>query len=132
MYDGVDYRDRGILWLRYDDTTLDFIAKKGRPVFVFVADRDPLIAPALSALLRAMPHNARLRDLLHAEFPALFLEAGDVPDDLASLGAGSAYHVAVLSPAGLTPLVTIDVLRETNAVVDRIVEVLEALVGIWP
>jgi hypothetical protein len=132
MYDGVDYRDRGILWLRYDDTTLDFIAKKGRPVFVFVGDRDPLIAPALSALLRAMPHDARLRELLHAEFPALFLEAGETPEYLAALGAGSAFHVAVLAPAGLTPLVTIDVIRDTDAVVAQIVQVLEALVGIWP
>ena len=133
LYDNVDYRDRGILWLRWDEATQDFIADKGRPVFVFVASQDPLIRPVLSALLHAMPRNDKLRVLLHEQFPALFLEADAIPEHLESLGAGSSYHVAVLSPAGLTPLAVIDPFsRDPDELVETIAQVLERLVGIWP
>jgi len=126
-----DYRDRGILWLRCDDSSLDAIAAKGQPVFLFVGNTDSVATPALRALLKAIPQNARLRDLLHEHFSPLFIEAGaDVPDDFQHLRA---YEVAVLSPVGLTPIVTIDpTLGTADEVVDRIVEVLEQLRGIWP
>jgi hypothetical protein len=125
-----DYRDRGILWLRCDESALDAIAAKGQPVLLFVGSTDSAATPALRALLRAMPQNAKLRDLLHEHFSALFIEAGaDVPDDFEHLRD---YAVAVLSPVGLTPLVTIDpMLGAADEVVDRIVEILEQLRGIW-
>ena len=53
--------DEGILWRGWDEATLGFIAEKSRPVFLFVADRDPTIAPFLRELFRAMPRNAKLR-----------------------------------------------------------------------
>jgi hypothetical protein len=134
MYQHPDFPDNGILWLRWDEATLDFIAQKNRPVFLFVGDSDPTIAPYLRALLRAMPKNAKLRGLLHEQFPALFIEAtAAVPEELAAFGARETFHVAVLSPAGLTPLWTIDPIHDNaDEVVDRIAQGLDGLVGIWP
>lgn len=134
MYKTPDFPDKGIIWLRWGNDSLDFIAEKNRPVFLFVGDTDPTIAPFLRALLRAMPKNAKLRGLLHEQFPALFIEANaGVPEELAMFGAGSKFHVAILSPAGLTPLCTINPVHgNTDEVVDWIVEALERLVGIWP
>ena len=124
--------NEGILWRGWDEATLRFIAEKSRPVFLFVADRDPTISPFLRELLRAMPRNAKLRGLLDEHFPALLIEADAVPQDLAMLGAGSTYHVAVLSPYGLTPIVTIDPVHgNPDEVVDEIVRVLERLVDVW-
>ncbi len=134
MYQNLDFPDKGIIWLRGDEPSLDFIAEKNRPVFLFVGDPDPSIAPFLRALLRAMPRNAKLRGLLHEHFPAVFIEANAaVPEELAMLGARSAFHVAILSPAGFTPLCTFNPVHDnTREVVDRIVQALEGLVGIWP
>jgi hypothetical protein len=122
----------GIVWRGWDEATLGFIAEKRWPVLLFVADRDPTISPFLRELLRAMPRNAKLRGLLDEHFPALFIEADAVPQDLAMLGAGSKYHVAVLSPSGLTPIVTIDPVHgNPDEVVDEIVHILERLVDVW-
>jgi hypothetical protein len=127
-----DFPSKGILGRGWDEATLGFIAEKRRPVLLFVADRDPTISPFLRELLRAMPRNAKLRGLLHEHFPALLIEADAVPQDLAMLGAGSTYHVAVLSPYGLTPIVTIDPVHgNPNEVVDEIVHILERLVDVW-
>jgi hypothetical protein len=129
-----DFPDRGILWLRWEPASLDLIAEKGRPVFLFVGDQDPTVAPFLRALLRAMPRNETLRRLLHDEFPALFIESGaTVPEELATFGAGSAFHVAILSPAGLTPLFTFNRLDgDPDERASSIADALERLVGIWP
>lgn len=132
MYETPGFPDKGIIWLRWEDAALDFIAEKNRPVFLFVGDRDPLVAPFLTALLRAMPKNAKLRGLLHEQFPALLIEPGAVPEQLAILGAGSTFHVAILSPAGFTPLCTINPVHgDADEVVDWIVEALTRLVGVW-
>jgi hypothetical protein len=129
-----DFPDRGILWLRWEPASLDLIAEKRRPVFLFVGDRDPTVAPFLRALLRAMPRNEKLRRLLHDEFPALFIEANaTVPEELAMFGAGSAFHVAILAPSGLTPLFTFNHLDgDPDERVSSIADALERLVGIWP
>ena len=122
----------GILWREWDKATSDFIAEKRRPVLLFVADRDPTISPFLRELLRAMPRNAKLRGLLDAHFPAVLIEADAIPQELAMFGAGSTYHVAVLSPNGLTPIVTIDPVHgKPDEVVDEIVRILEQLVDVW-
>src|SRR5439155_20096804 len=84
--------------------------------------------PFLKAVLRAMPASARLRELLHERYPALFLEADALPEELKLLGAGDRYHIAVLSPAGLTPMITIDPVHGApTEVVAEIVRVLERL-----
>ena len=128
-----DFPDRGILWHKWQEATLDLIWERGRPVFLFVGDRDPTIAPFLRALLRAMPKNATLRSLLHEQFLALFIEPDAVPEELAGFGAGSRFWVAILSPSGLTPLCTINPVHgNADEVVGRIVEALERLVGLWP
>jgi hypothetical protein len=48
------------------------------------------------------------------------------------LGAGSRYHIAVLSPYGLTPMVTFNPASGSPfKVVNEIVRVLERLVEAW-
>ncbi len=120
--------DEGILWRGWSDETLRAIDEKGRPVLLFIADPDPLVWPFLREIFREMPANARLRALLHDFYLALYIEANALPDLLKELGAGSRYHIAILSPYGLTPMITIDVVNGKPAsVVDEIVAVLERL-----
>ena len=126
-----DFPHKGILWRGWGDETLRIIQEKNRPVLLFVADTDPFVRPFLREIFKAMPANARLRQLLNDVYPALFIEADSVPPDLQALGAGSNYHVAVLSPCGLTPIVTIEVQRGPEEVVGAIVEILERLVDVW-
>jgi hypothetical protein len=79
-----------------------------------------------------MPKNTKLRDLLHESFPALFIKADELPEELKVPGAGSSYHIAVLSPYGLTPLVTFNpVSGNPSKVVNEIVVVLERLLETW-
>ena len=75
-----------------------------------------------------MPGNARLRELLNDFYSAVFIKADSIPADLKALGAGSKYHIAVLSPYGLTPMVTSEIQRSPEEVVRTIVEILERLV----
>jgi len=126
-----EFPDSGILWRGWDDETLRLIAQRERPVLLFVADPDPLVWPFLRATFNAMPANARLRELLHELYTPLYIEARALPDDLKAFGAGSRYHVAVLSPYGLTPLVWVDVRRPPDQVIAAIVDTLERLQGAW-
>ncbi|HYS48912.1 MAG TPA: hypothetical protein VEM36_09080 [Xanthobacteraceae bacterium] len=126
-----DFPDQGILWRGWDDETLRIIADKQRPVLLFVADPDPLVWPFLREIFKAMPANARLRELLHDFFTPLFIEARALPEDLRAFGAGSRYHVAVLSPHGFTPMVTVNVLRAPDEVIATIVDTLERLADVW-
>jgi hypothetical protein len=127
-------RPPGIVWLRWESASLDFIAEQGRPVFLFVGDLDPAVAPYLQALLRALPKNEKIRRLLGHEFPALFIESNAaVPEELAAFGAGDAFHVALLSPAGLTPLFTFNYVNDNaDELAGTIGDALERLAGIWP
>ena len=126
-----DFPDQGILWRGWDDETLRIIADKQRPVLLFVADPDPFVWPFLREIFKAMPANARLRELLHDFFTPLFIEARALPEDLRAFGAGSRYHVAVLSPHGFTPMVTVNVLRAPDEVIATIVDTLERLADVW-
>jgi hypothetical protein len=126
-----DFPDKGILWRGWSDDTLRLIQEKNRPVLLFVADTDPFVWPLLREIFKAMPANARLRDLLSDFYLAMFIKADSLPSDLKALGAGSNYHVAVLSPHGLTPMVTIEIRRSPEEVVRAIVEILERLVDAW-
>jgi hypothetical protein len=126
------FPEKGILWRGWSDETLSAIQEKNRPVLLFVADADPFVWPFLREILKEMPANAKLRALLDEFFLALFIKAEALPEYLKELGAGSRYHIAVLSPYGLTPMVTIDPLSGKPAeVVSRIVLILERLIGIW-
>ncbi len=126
------FPEQGILWRGWNEATLKLIQEKDLPVLLFVADPDPMVWPFLKAVFEAMPANARLRELLHERHPSLFIKAEDLPEELQSLGAGSRYHIAVLSPAGLTPMVTIDPVHGVPAeVVGKIVRVLERLDEVW-
>jgi hypothetical protein len=126
------FPEQGILWRGWNDETLKLIQEKGLPVLLFVADPNALAWPFLKAVFQAMPANAKLRELLHERYPALLIKADAPPDELKLLGAGSRYHIAVLSPAGLTPMVTIDPVHGVPAeVVGKIVRVLERLDEVW-
>jgi hypothetical protein len=130
--DLADFPDAGIVWMKWSAATEAALAQRERPILLFVADRDPAVFPFLRAILRALPANARLRELLHAEFPALYVEAGAIPPVLADFGAGSRYHIAILSPYGLNHLVIFNPVRgDTAAVVDEIAAVLEQLLPAW-
>jgi hypothetical protein len=121
----------GILWRGWNEETLRLIQQRERPVLLFVADPDPLIWPFLRETFNAMPANARLRELLHEFYTPLYVEARALPDDLKAFGAGSRYHVAALSPYGLTPLVWLDVRRPPDQVVAAIVDTLERMQDAW-
>lgn len=126
------FPEEGILWRGWSDETLKAIDEKKRPVLLFVADPDPLVWPFLREIFKEMPANARLRTLLHDFYPALYIEANALPPLLEALGAGSSYHIAILSPYGLTPMLTIDVVSGRPAsVVDEIVAALERLLVVW-
>src|SRR6266576_3953978 len=127
-----DFPGEGILWRGWNEETLALIQQKGLPVLLFVADPNAFAWPFLKAVFKAMPANAKLRELLHERYPALFIEADALPEELKLLGAGSRYHIAVLSPHGLTPIVTIDPVSGKPAeVVNEIVLILERLLTVW-
>src|ERR1700732_4925106 len=103
-----EFPDKGILWRGWDDATLSIINEKQRPVLLFVADTDPAVWPFLRDVLKEMPASTTLRTLLHESCTALYIEPGALPEERKALGAGGRYHIAILSPAGLTPIATID------------------------
>ena len=128
----MNFPERGILWRGWNEETLGIIQEKNRPVLLFVADPTSLVAPFLNAIFKAMPGNEKLRDLLQEFFPAVFIEADTLPEDLKSFGAGNGFHIAVLSPAGFNPMMTFDpVSGSPEKVVDEIVTVLERLRKVW-
>ena len=126
-----DFPDKGILWRGWNDDTLRIIQEKNRPILLFVADTDPFVWPFLREIFKAMPGNTRLRELLNDFYSAVFIKADSIPADLKALGAGSKHHIAVLSPYGLTPMITIEIQRSPEEVVRTIVEILERLVDAW-
>jgi hypothetical protein len=129
---GLEFPEKGILWRGWDEETLAIVGEKNRPVLLFVADPDPLIAPFLKAIFKAMPHNETLRGLLHEFFTPVFIKVDSLPESLKLLGAGSRFHIAVLSPAGFTPMVVFDfVSAAPDKVVDEIVAVLERAQKAW-
>ena len=121
----------GILWRGWNEETLHLVQQRERPVLLFVADPDPLVWPCLRDAFKAMPANAKLRDLLHEFYTPLYIEASALPEDLKAFGAGSRYHVAVLSPYGFTPLAWVNVLRPPDEVIAAIVDTLERLAPAW-
>jgi hypothetical protein len=127
-----EFPEGGILWRGWNEETLRIIAEKDKPLLLFVRDPDPFVWPFLRETLKQMPRNARLRELLHTQCVALFLKASALPSELRALGAGSRYHIAVLSPSGLTPLVTIDPTSGAPAqVVENVTAVLERILEHW-
>src|SRR6266542_3537606 len=79
----------GIVCRGWNDETLELIQQKGLPVLLFVADPNAFAWPFLKAVFKAMPANAKLRGLLHERYPALFLEADALPEELKLLGVRS-------------------------------------------
>jgi hypothetical protein len=127
-----DFPAAGILWQKWEETTEAELARRNRPVLLFVADPDPVVFPFLRAIFEAMPKNERLRHLLHAEFPALYVESRSTPEALSAYGAGSRYHIAILSPHGLNPMVVFDItVGDPTALVTELVAVLERLLPVW-
>ena len=125
------FPDKGIIWHRWDAETVALIGEKKRPVLLFLADLLAPEWPFLREIFKEMPANERLRTLLHEAFVPLFVEGNAVPGELSELGAGSNYFIAVLSPYGLTPMVTINPVGDPAKVVAQIVSVLERLAEAW-
>ena len=121
----------GILWRGWNEETLLLVQQRERPVLLFVADPDPLVFPFLRETFKAMPANARLRELLHEFYTPLYIEAHALPEDLKAFGAGSRYHIAVLSPYGFTPMVWVNVLSTPDKVIATIVDTLERMQDAW-
>lgn len=123
--------DEGIVWRSFEDTAA-LMDERTRPVLAFVLDTDGTRWPFLREILRAMPKNARLRELLAGPCAAMLVRADAIHSELAMLGAGSAYHVAVLSPSGFTPMVTFNhMTSKPDALVDEIARVLDKLAPNW-
>ena len=60
------------------------------------------------------------------------LEADALPEYMATLGAGDSYHIAVLSPAGLTTMARFDhITGDPDALVRDIAGVLERLAPVY-
>ena len=130
------FPEKGILWRKWSAETAQAIAQaiaqKARPVLVFVADPDPRVFPFLREIFKAMPRNARLRETLLDDFIALYLEKNSLPDEVGLYGAGADYHIAILSPSGLTPLVTFGLKdRSPPDIVAGIVAAFEGLRPVW-
>jgi hypothetical protein len=101
-------------------------------VLLFVADPDPFVWPFLREIVKAMPANTPLRELLHETFVPLFIKVDELPIELNVLGAGSRYHIAILSPYGLTPMATINPVQgNPAAVVEEITQTLNQLAATW-
>ena len=126
-----EFPSSGILWRGWNEETLRLVQQRERPVLLFVADPDPLVWPFLRATFTAMPANARLRELLHEFYTPLYVEASSLPDDLKAFGAGTRYHLALLSPYGFTPLVWVNVLQPPDKVIAALVDTLERMQDAW-
>jgi len=130
--DKPQFPDAGILWRGWSEETLREIAQREQPVLLFVADPDAFVWPFLREIFKAMPANATLRAFLQESFIALFIKADALPQELKDLGAGSRYHIAILSPYGLTPMVTVNPIHGSPAaVVDDITLTLKRLAATW-
>jgi hypothetical protein len=122
----------GILWRGWNEKTLAEIAQREKPVLLFISDADPFVSPFLREMFYAMPVNETLRALLHESFIPLFINADELPEELKAFGAGSRYHIAILSPYGLTPMVTMDTVQGNPAkAVAGLAQALERLASSW-
>jgi hypothetical protein len=131
--DETQFPEKGILWRGWGDETLRDIAQRAQPVLLFVADPASFVWPFLREIFKAMPANGQLRALLHESFIALHINADALPEFLKELGAGSRFHIAILSPYGLTPMATFDPVHGNPAeVVDEIALALERITPFWP
>ncbi len=120
-----------ILWRGYDDT-VRLLNEKTRPVLAFVIDYDGTRWPFLREILRVMPKNEKLCSLLNGPCAAMLLEVNSMPEYMAALGAGRDYHIAVLSPAGLTPMTIVNyVTGKPEALVEEIAKGLEMIASRW-
>lgn len=127
-----NFPDDGIAWHSWCDATLKKIVEKDRPVLLVVPDADATVAPFLVGIMEEAAKNARLRELLHKEFLALFIPVDALPQDLSLFGAGSHYHIGILSPSGLTPIMTFPVQTcGASEVVEQVVVALERLLETW-
>ncbi len=126
-----EFPEDGILWRSYD-AAIDLLNERTRPVLAFVVDHDGTRWPFLREILRAMPKNEKLRGLLNGPCVAMLLEVDSMPEYMGDLGAGSDYHIAILSPAGLTAMRIFNyVTGEPEALVETIAAALEAIAPLW-
>ena len=125
---GPDFPKDGILWHEWNDVTKKLIIERDRPVLLFVANPDPTVSPFLKGVLMEMPRNKKLRALLQDYYLALMIPVESLPELFKDLGAGGRYNIAILSPAGLTPMAMIDPVNgKPEKIVETILKILEKL-----
>lgn len=121
----------GILWRGYDDTVV-LLKEKPRPVLAFVLDERALEWPFLREIFAAMPKNQRLRTILNDRCVAMLLKTNEIPEFLRCLGLGDSFFIGILSPSGLTPMVTFaSVTGDPESLVNEITRALEAVAQSW-
>jgi len=121
----------GILWRDYD-ATIVALEERARPVLAFVIDQDGTCWPFLREIFKVMPKNEKLSNLLNGPCVAMLLQADSIPEYMADLGAGSSYHIAILSPSGLTLMKSFSyVTAESEELVKQIADSLEAIARYW-
>jgi hypothetical protein len=121
----------GILWRSYEDT-IALLNEKTRPVLAFVMDQDATCWPFLREIFKEIPKNKKLRDLLNGSCIAMLLKIDVMPKDMAEMGAGSAYHIAILAPTGLNPMTIFNhVTGKPEALVEQIAKALEVMAPFW-
>lgn len=126
-----DFPKDGILWRSFDDTIV-LLNERTRPVLAFVADYDAGSWPFLRQIFSTMPKNDKLVALLNGPCVAMLLQADSIPEYLTTLGAGSGYHIAVLSPAGFTTMARFDhITGDPDTLIENIVDVLDRLAPIY-
>lgn len=128
---GSEVAKSGILWQGYNKT-ISLLKETSRPVLLFVQDEDPANWPFLREIFRAMPKNQKLRELLAGPSVAMLLKPSEIPEGLSMVGAGTSYHIAILSPVGFTPIATFHhTTGDPEALVESIAADLNRITATW-
>jgi len=86
----------------------------------------------LREIFKTLPEHAELRHVLNGPCLPMLLKADALPPYLKELGAGQSYHIAILSPAGLTPLAIFDhVTGDPKSLATNIADCLEKVSRLW-
>lgn len=124
-----------INWFDWNEETQKEIAKRGKPVLLFIYEPEEvpgIMHPFCRELLYNIESNQRLAELLNTDFIGLKINSDKIPEYMSLLGAGNAYYLAILSPAGLTPMATLDIITgKPEEIVGTLVKAFETLKSTW-
>jgi ABC-type uncharacterized transport system ATPase subunit len=124
-----------IKWFEWNGETQKEIAERAMPVLLFIYEPEEvpgIMHPFCREVLYHMESNQRLVELLNTDFISLKINSDKIPEYLSFLGAGKTYYLAILSPAGLTPLGTLDIVTgKPEEIAENLVKVFEKLKSTW-